>query len=187
MSALLSGEQYKEYLNTKKMSELKNMITTVVKHVRFTLSGKKKEELINHLMEHTRLDTKSNSVILMGKLDTVMLPEGQVRDTSKTASGATRKVRADKGIKKIKESKTIEKIVVPMSSKKAEKLASDKAKLDMMVKQEASKPMPVLKNKMLPTVAETGYVKKVLPPGLKLRKKRSDAGEPRKKKEKTIQ
>lgn len=183
MSALLSGEQYKEYLKGKKMSELKNMITTIVKHVRFTLTGKRKDELISHLMEHTRLDTNSNSVILMGKLDTVNLPEGEVRDTSKTASGAPRKTRNDKGTHRIKESKTIQKIVVPMPVKKvvkdSEKMASDKAKLDMMVKQEVAKPMPALKNKMLPTVAETGYVKKPLPPGLKLRK-------PRTKKDKTI-
>jgi len=183
MSALLSGEQYKEYLNTKKMSELKNMITTIVKHVRFTLSGKKKEELVNHLVAHTRLDTKTNSVILMGKLDTVMLPEGQVRDTSKTASGAPRKTRNDKGVKKIKESKTIEKIVVPMVKQEASKPKKNLIRI--------KKPGMVITStqtpKMLPTVAETGYVKKPEPPGFKLRKKRSDAGEPRKKKDKTIQ
>ena len=136
----------------------------------------------------------------MRDLETVDLPAGGGRDTSITASGAPRKPRSDKGKMKIKESKNIEKIVVPMSTKKvvkdSEKMKSDKAKLDMMVKQEAEsfklkriKPSMVMTSlpvpKMLPTVAETNYVKPA-PPTKKPRKLRSDKGQPRIKKEKTI-
>jgi hypothetical protein len=200
MSALLSSAEYKEFLMAKKMSELKNMITTIVKHIRFTLTGKRKNELVDHLMEHTRFNNNTKTVILMRDLESVNLPEGGVRDTSVTASGAPRKPRDDKGKIKIKESKNIEKVVVPMSTKKvvkdSEKMKSDKAKLDMMVKQEAAAPAPKQKKKsigsmkpamvmtslpvpkMLPTVAETNYVKPA-PPTKKPRK-------PRIKKEKTI-
>ena len=196
MSALLSSAEYKEFLMAKKMSELKNMITTIVKHVRFTLTGKRKNELVDHLLEHTRFNNNTKTVILMRDLESVDLPKDGVRDTSITASGAPRKTRADKGKMKIKESKNIEKVVVPMSTKKvvkgSEKMKSDKAKLDMMVKQESSKgmkPSMVMTSlptpKMLPTVAQTNYVKPA-PPTKKPRKLRSDKGQPRIKKEKTI-
>jgi hypothetical protein len=147
MSALLSGEPYKEFLNGKKMSELKNMITTVVKHVRFTLTGKKKAELIDHLMEHTRYDTKANSVILMGKLDTVPLPASGVRDTSKTAAGKPRKVRADKGIMKIKEAKNLKVEVVAMPKKKAE--APKVKTIDMPPKKDMSVVVPRVKKRLI--------------------------------------
>jgi hypothetical protein len=196
MSALLSSAEYKEFLMAKKMSELKNMITTIVKHVRFTLTGKRKNELVDHLLEHTRFNNNTKTVILMRDLESVDLPKDGVRDTSVTAAGAPRKTRSDKGKMKIKESKNIEKVVVPMSTKKvvkgSEKMKSDKAKLDMMVKQESSKgmkPSMVMTSlptpKMLPTVAQTNYVKPA-PPTKKPRKLRSDKGQPRIKKEKTI-
>ena len=196
--------EYEKMLNTKTVAELKNLITTIVKNVRFKMTGAKKNDMVDHLVRYTKYYKKNNMIGLLPSTSATLtyVTENLVRDTSKTASGAPRKVRADKGVKKIKESKTIQKIVVPMPVKKStteyKKMESDKA---MVAKQEVPKlkkklvrsnkpPMVITSTqtpKMLPTVSETNYVKKEHPPGFKLRKKRSDAGEPRKKKEKMIE
>jgi hypothetical protein len=56
-------EEYKKYLKSKKVVELKNIARSYIKHVKFAFTGVKKGELINHLLKHTMLEDGKIKVI----------------------------------------------------------------------------------------------------------------------------
>jgi len=56
-------EEYKKFLKSKKVVELKNIARSYIKHVKFAFSGAKKNELINHLLKHTMLEDGKIKVI----------------------------------------------------------------------------------------------------------------------------
>lgn len=178
MSNFLSATQYKLFLESKKMSELKNIITSVVKHVRFTLTGRKKQELIDHLVANTWYDVSKKNFVLMGNLEKAPLV---VRDTYLTAKGVPRKIRSDNGKKKPKPAPVV---VAPV--------AKPKRVLKKIPGHAGVFPKPEVMAPVMESVAKPKKVLKKVPghAGVftsKERKKRSDAGVPRKKKiEKTI-
>ena len=52
---------YKDYLNSKNVAFLKDIIRNYMGHVKITVSGKKKSELIDHIIAHT--DYQNGSII----------------------------------------------------------------------------------------------------------------------------
>ena len=58
--------KYDLFLNKMKVDELKDIIRKYKLHVTFSMSGKKKQELINHLVNHT--DLVNNEIVLKNKV-----------------------------------------------------------------------------------------------------------------------
>jgi Glu-tRNA(Gln) amidotransferase subunit E-like FAD-binding protein len=58
--------KYDFYLNKLTVKELKDIIKKYKLHVLFTMSGKKKSELVNHLLDHT--DLIGNEIVLKNKV-----------------------------------------------------------------------------------------------------------------------
>jgi hypothetical protein len=56
-------EEYKKYLKSKKVVELKNIARSYIKHVKFAFTGVKKGELIDHLLKHTIMEDSIIKVI----------------------------------------------------------------------------------------------------------------------------
>ena len=176
-----SDAEYTAMLEGQKMSELKNIATTIVKHVRFTLAGKRKADIIAHLVKHTQFDDVSG-VTLRG--DITKVPEADLlRETSVTASGVKRKARNDAGVKKPITTKAIkEKNIKGMkesmlSEIKAQteraKMIKGGAMLNAIVERSGNKVIKLPGEKMIPKVKK--------PTGSKpsVRQPRKDKGIPR--------
>lgn len=56
-------EEYKKYLKSKKVVELKNIARSYIKSIKFKYTGAKKIDLINHLLKHTMLEDGEIKVI----------------------------------------------------------------------------------------------------------------------------
>lgn len=56
-------EEYKKYLKSKKVVELKNIARSYIKHVKFAFTRVKKGELIDHLLKHTIMEDGKIRVI----------------------------------------------------------------------------------------------------------------------------
>ena len=52
---------YKDYLNSKSVPALKEIIRNYMKHVKINVSGKKKSELVAHILSHT--DYQNGSIV----------------------------------------------------------------------------------------------------------------------------
>jgi hypothetical protein len=86
---MYSDEEFRAYLNNPKLTlaKLKNIVTTFIKGVRFSLSGKNKADLINHIVKNAQMDEGLN-IYLRPELSMI----NSVRKPT------TRKPRSDKGI-----------------------------------------------------------------------------------------
>jgi len=67
---------YKYFLECLRVNDLKDIIRRYMKHVNISYSGKKKNELISHIMEHTKLE-KNKIVVNSDSLD--ILDEEKIR------------------------------------------------------------------------------------------------------------
>jgi hypothetical protein len=56
-------EEYKKYLKSKKVVELKNIARSYIKHIKFAFTRVKKSELIEHLLKHTMMEDGMIKVI----------------------------------------------------------------------------------------------------------------------------
>ena len=54
--------EYEKLLHSLTVLELKQIIKRYISHVKITVTGKKKTELIKHIMWHTKLDKDNNIV-----------------------------------------------------------------------------------------------------------------------------
>lgn len=177
-----SDAEYTAMLEGQSMKDLKNMVTTIVKNVRFTLTGKRKAEIIAHLVKHTQFDDVAG-VTLRG--DITKVPEADLlRETSVTASGMKRKARADTGSIKPTGAKAM-KMKAPMLAEiKAKtdkaKMIKGKAMMNAIVEKRGGKFNEAVQPEAIPTV------KKPSGPKLAVRQPRKDKGVkrgPRKAKE----
>ena len=97
-------EEYKKYLKSKKVVELKNIARSYIKHVKFAFTGVKKGELINHLLKHTMLEDGKIKVI-DSDVPVKVLIKGKDED-------AVKKMIEKVDITNIKEKTKIEKLFV---------------------------------------------------------------------------
>jgi hypothetical protein len=56
-------EDYEKFLKSKKVVELKNIARSYIKHIKFSFTGIKKVELINHLLKHTMMEDRKIKVL----------------------------------------------------------------------------------------------------------------------------
>lgn len=170
-----SDDEYTAMLEQQSMKDLKNMVTTIVKNVRFTLTGKRKGDIIAHLVKHTQFDDVAG-VTLRG--DITKVPEADLlRETSVTASGMKRKARADVGSIKPTGAKA-RKMKAPMLAEiKAQteraKMIKGGAMLNAIVERSGNKVIKLPGEKMIPKV------KKPSGPKPAVRQPRKDKGIPR--------
>ena len=146
-----SDAEYTAMLEGQSMKDLKNMVTTIVKHVRFTLTGKRKAEIIAHLVKHTQFDDVAG-VTLRGDI-TKVPEEDLLRETSVTASGMKRKARADTGSIKPTGAKAM-KMKAPMLAEIKARPRTKKVLLENAIREKKggkfnemvqSKPIPMVK------------------------------------------
>jgi hypothetical protein len=71
---------YKDILNKMTVSDLKALIKKYMSHVKITVTGKKKDELIKHILKHTKLDRDNNIVLEPG--DALKLSEKHLHHKS---------------------------------------------------------------------------------------------------------
>jgi hypothetical protein len=168
-----SDDEYAALLEGQTMKDLKNMVTTIVKNVRFTLTGKRKGDIIDHLVKHTQFDDVTG-VTLRG--DITKVPEADLlRETSVTASGMKRKTRDDAGSIKPTSAKAM-KMKAPMLAEiKAQteraKLIKGKAMMNAITERlSGNKFNQAVLSERIPTVKK---------PGKAARQPRSDKGVPR--------
>jgi hypothetical protein len=71
--------KYDLFLSKFKVNELKDIIRKYKLHVTFSMSGKKKDELIKHLTEHT--DLVNNEIVIKSK---VIIPNSDIEFKKKS-------------------------------------------------------------------------------------------------------
>jgi hypothetical protein len=80
--------EYENMLKKLSIKDLKSLIKTYMKEIKITITGKKKKELVQHILNNTEF--KNNKITLKSK--TFDLPEKQQDDKIKKPSGINRKI-----------------------------------------------------------------------------------------------
>jgi hypothetical protein len=80
--------EYENMLKKLSIKDLKSLIKTYMKEIKITITGKKKKELVEHILKHTEF--KNNKITLKSK--TFDLPEKQQDDKIKKPTGINRKI-----------------------------------------------------------------------------------------------
>jgi hypothetical protein len=76
--------EYKNYLSSLTVTNIKKICSYFNKHIKIVISKKTKDELIEHLLEHTEKDRNGNIIIKKKYLDNIKnmnLKKGKPQNT----------------------------------------------------------------------------------------------------------
>jgi hypothetical protein len=104
---------YKDFLNSQSVDQLKNIIRTYMSKVKIVMSKKKKEELIDHIMMHTNY--VNNKIVL--KEHSFDIPAK--REVKK------KEVKKEEKPKEVKKEQLIDKVEKNLKLKKEEEFLND--------------------------------------------------------------